>query len=229
MAALAIALLALAQSPYHVELSIDLPLIGVGAAGSLVAFIELPPAPCLPDCDESRINGFDRKVLGNYSPTAHEVANYTVLSLVLLPQLLDLLDSGGDGFAEDFAVAVETFALTQAFTQLTKVAVRRTAPFVYNDNVSLETRTKDPDAVRSFFSGHTATSFSAVAEYATTFWLRHPDSPYRWLVIGLGAAIATAVGVLKIKAGYHFFTDIAAGAIAGTSIGVLVPLLHAEL
>ena len=37
---------------------------------------------------------------------------------------------------------------------------------------------------------------------------------------------ALSVGLLKIRAGYHYPTDIMAGALAGISSGLLVPFLH---
>lgn len=224
---LAIATATASSSPYAIEPAIDLPVLGVAAALSLIAFVELPPAACLAtDCDPSRINRLDRSVLGSYSTGAHTAANILVTSLLVVPLLADLLDSGGDGYLEDTFVAVETVAVAQAITQLTKVAVRRNAPFVYDDTVPLDVREGSADATRSFFSGHTASAFVAVSQYSTTFWLRHPDSVWRWVVIGAGAILASTVGLLKIEAGYHYWTDIAAGAIAGTSVGVLVPLLH---
>jgi membrane-associated phospholipid phosphatase len=45
-------------------------------------------------------------------------------------------------------------------------------------------------------------------------------------VLTAGVALSTAVALLKIEAGYHFWTDVAAGALVGASIGTLVPLLH---
>jgi membrane-associated phospholipid phosphatase len=226
--AVALVLSAISGSPYTLSLGVDLPLLGLGAAGTAIALVELPPAACLPECDASRINNLDRRVLGNYSESAHSVANYFVIGLLVAPLIADLVDSRGDGFVEDFVVTLEVLALTQAITQLTKVAVRRNAPFVYNDDVPLEVRQNSADATRSFFSGHTSTSFAAATAYAVTFWLRHPDSVWRYVVAGAGAALATTVALLKIEAGYHFWTDVAAGAIAGVSVGVLVPLLHTE-
>jgi membrane-associated phospholipid phosphatase len=214
-------------SPYRLELGFDLPLLGLGAAGTTIAFVELPPAACLPDCrPPASLNGLDRTVLGNYSPTSHTIADYTVLTLALAPVLLDLVDSRGDGWLEDATVHVEALLLTQAVTQLTKVAVRRTAPFVYDASVPLEER-MNRDSTRSFISGHTAMAFAAATSYAITYWLRHPDDPWRWLVLIGAEALALGVGLLKIHAGYHYWTDIGAGALVGASIGAVVPLAHA--
>ena len=59
-------------------------------------------------------------------------------------------------------------------------------------------------------------------------WRLGGSSPMRWVVLGSGLLLGVAVGLLKVEAGYHFWTDIAAGALVGTGIGTLVPLLHAR-
>jgi membrane-associated phospholipid phosphatase len=215
----------LADSPYELDLSVDLPLLGLGGAGSLVALIEVPPPACLPACSPDGINALDRSVLGNYSQTAHDVADVMVLGLVAAPALLDLADSGGDGWVQDMTVYTQALLLTQALTQITKFAVRRTAPFAYDPEVPQQAL-RSRDAPRAFFSGHTSTAFAATTTYTVTYWLRHPDDPLRWAVLTAGVALSTAVALLKIEAGYHFWTDVAAGALVGASIGTLVPLLH---
>jgi membrane-associated phospholipid phosphatase len=171
--------------------------------------------------------GIDSASVGNYSPPAHGLANVVVLSLVLAPLVIDAADSRFNGWAEDAFVMFETILLTQAVTQVTKSAVGRPAPLVYNRNAAQEDL-DSPDAYRSFISGHTSTSFAAATSYAVTFWKRHPQSPWRFVVLGVGHALATSVALLKIKAGYHYATDVTAGALVGSAMGLLVPVLHSE-
>jgi membrane-associated phospholipid phosphatase len=218
---------AAADSPYTLNLRVDLPLIALGGAGSMTALIEVPPAACLPDCSPDGINALDRTALGHYSASAYTAANVGVAALMLTPLVLDGIDSGGDGWIEDTAVFAQALLLTQTMTQLLKFAVRRPAPLVYDPDVP-DSAKRGRDASRSFISGHTSMAFAAATSYAVTFWLRHPDSAARWVVIGAGAAVALAVGLLKVAAGYHFWTDIAAGALVGAGTGALVPLLHAH-
>jgi len=212
-------------SPYSLELKIDLPVIALGAAFSLMALIEVPPPECFPGCSSARINALDRTALGNYSEGAHTVADIAVASLLTLPVLLNAIDSRGAGWLEETVVFGETLLLAQALTQLTKFAVRRNAPFVYDPNAP-EDAVQSRDASRSFISGHTTMAFAATTAYSVTFWQRHPDSPMRWVVASLGAALSLGVGILKIAAGYHFATDVLAGALVGAGIGALVPALH---
>lgn len=212
-------------SPYRVRLEVDLPVLALGMAGSLMHFVDVPPAACLPRCDASRINALDRPLAGTYSGAALTWANVAVAAAVALPPLLGLIDAGGDGWLEDAVVFAETLFVTQTLVQLSKLAIERPAPLVYGSDAprsALEGR----DAARSFFSGHTATAFAATTAFSTTFWLRHPRSPWRWVVVGLGVALASGAALLKVAAGYHYWSDVGAGALVGSALGVLVPVLH---
>jgi membrane-associated phospholipid phosphatase len=216
---------AAAQSPFELDLRIDLPVLGLGLAGSSMALIEADPPACFPSCDASRINALDRTALGFYSQGARTAADILVFSAVGLPLLLNALDSGGNGYAEDTVVYAEALLLTQALVQLTKHGVRRRAPLVYDPDSPRDAVTSR-DAGRSFISGHTATAFASTTAYSVTYFLRHPDSPARFAVLGTGLALSIGIGILKVLAGYHFWTDIAAGALVGTSVGALTPFLH---
>ena len=216
---------AAADSPYSLDLKLDVPVLAIGAGVSLMAFLEVPPPACFPACSASNINALDRTVLGNYSEPAHAAADVAVASLLALPLLLDAADSGGDGLLQDAVVFGEVLLLAQALTQLTKYAVRRTAPFVYDPNAP-EDAVRGRDASRSFISGHTTMAFAATTAYSVTFWQRHPDSDLRWAVTGAGMLLSIGVGVLKIIAGYHFVTDVLAGALVGAGVGALVPFMH---
>ena len=45
-------------------------------------------------------------------------------------------------------------------------------------------------------------------------------------MLAASESIAFGVGLLKIRAGYHYPTDVAAGVLVGSSLGVMLPLLH---
>jgi membrane-associated phospholipid phosphatase len=218
------------RSPYRFRLGLDLPLVGFGLAGTSLALVEPRPPPCLPACEPpSTMNALDARVLGRHSPSAHTAADITVFALMLAPHAVNLVATGGrDGaWLEDAAISLEAVLVAQAGTQLVKHAAGRWAPIVYDERVPLEERTS-ADAVRSFWSGHTATAFAAATSFAVSYWLRHPRDPWRWVVLATLESAALSAGLLKMRAGYHYPTDIAAGALAGISAGVLVPALHAR-
>lgn len=67
---------------------------------------------------------------------------------------------------------------------------------------------------------------STTTAFTVSYWLRHSRAPSKWVApAGLESA-ALSVGLLKIRAGYHYPTDIAAGALCGVSSGLLIPFLH---
>src|SRR5262245_4459097 len=96
------------ESPYRVRPEVDIPIIGLGLGLSLTAFLEHDPPPCLPDCDPRRVNAFDRPIIGNYSETAHTMADIGIATLIALPLVLDAIDSEGDGWLTDMAVLAQT-------------------------------------------------------------------------------------------------------------------------
>jgi membrane-associated phospholipid phosphatase len=215
-------------SPYRLKWTYDAAFVALGTAGAMTAFVGHAKPPCYPTCvPPAGMLGIDDASVGNYSRPAHALANVVVLGLVLAPLVIDAADSRFDGWAEDAFVMLETILLTQGVTQLTKSAVQRPAPFTYNAKAAQEDL-DSADAFRSFISGHTSTSFAAATSYAVTFWKRHPHSPWRFVVLGVGEALATSVALLKIKAGYHYATDVTAGALVGGAMGVLVPVLHSD-
>ena len=153
-------------------------------------------------------------------------ANAIVLTLALGPPVWSALETRDpSAWFADSVVHGESILLTQGLTQIVKFAVRRPAPLVYDASVPLADR-ESRDAARSFWSGHTATAFSAATTHAVTYWLRNPRDPWRFTVLAADMPAAAAVGLLKMEAGYHYPSDVAAGALVGTSIGVLVPMLH---
>jgi membrane-associated phospholipid phosphatase len=212
---------------YDLDPVIDLPLLGLGLGTASAAFLEVPPPACLPDCEPpDDMNALDRSVLGSHSPTSHSIADAMVITLVVGPPIWSAIDSrDGEAWFADAVVHAESILLTQGLTQIVKFAVSRPAPLVYDESVPLAER-ESKDGARSFWSGHTATAFSAATTHAVTYWLRHPRDPWRFTVLATDMAAATAVALLKIDAGYHYWTDVAAGAAVGTSIGVLVPMMH---
>jgi membrane-associated phospholipid phosphatase len=79
----------------------------------------------------------------------------------------------------------------------------------------------------SFWSGHTSMAFSIAVAQATQDTMRgDPAAPWVW---GIGLALATTVGYLRIGADQHWLTDVLAGAVTGSAFGVGIPLLEKRL
>jgi membrane-associated phospholipid phosphatase len=213
---------------YQLNPLIDIPVLALGLAGTSAALLEVDPVECVPNCEiPDQMPGIDRTAIGKYNKTSGVAADVISLTFVLGPPVWSAIDTGGDGLFEDVVVHTETVLVMGALTQLVKFAVQRPGPWVYDPNVPLEDQLSKDNA-RVFWSGHTATAFASATTHAVTYWLRHPRDPWRFTVLATDMAAATAMGILVYDAGWHYPTDVVAGALAGASIGVLVPMLHTD-
>ncbi|MBZ5708831.1 phosphatase PAP2 family protein [Nannocystis pusilla] len=220
--------------------AIDVPVIGLGLAlwlGSDLAARDSSWAGCAA-CDRSRINGLDRRVLGNDNPAAAHASDallYTAIAAPLVADLADALVTGrrapgsyrraAGGWARDVVVLFQVLAVNVGLTNLVKYAVRRPRPYSYDQDNSLGD-IRDEEARLSFYSGHASTAFAMMTAWATIFTLRHSRARAAVPVWLAAIGIAATTALLRVEAGKHFWTDVIAGSIAGTSIGVLVPTLH---
>jgi len=123
-------------------------------------------------------------------------------------------------------IYLESALTTLALTSLTKLAVRRPRPRAYVRRRLGEDPGETQSAL-SFPSGHTSitASITATAAYLS-FAQDGIDSWIPWTITGVGAAMTVGVAVQRVMARAHFPTDVLAGALLGTGIGILVPHFH---
>lgn len=167
----------------------------------------------------------DDRVRDNYSPRASIVSDATLALAVVLPASYTIGTADRETRKEYGLLVGESVALSLAATSLTKVIVARPRPYAYGkDHRAIhKVETAGRDAYRSFFSGHSAIAFAA----ASTSGLLARDGD-RSLVLGAGAFLAASTANLRVRAGKHFYSDVAIGAVIGTAIGTLVPVLGSE-
>jgi len=188
-------------------------------------------------CDPADLSAIDRYPVGRSKlpssaawGTFSDVALYGSLVLplaylaaesALLPTDHPVLD-----FANDAIVVVEAISLTGAMNTVFKFAFRRPRPVRYSDvDVPLATFDQELSAP----SGHTALVTAATTALSTTFFLRHPESPWRWAVLGGGFALSGLTAFARIESGNHFPTDVMVGALLGGLAGFVVPYFHRTL
>jgi membrane-associated phospholipid phosphatase len=218
-------------SVYQVRWLPDLAIIGAGA----VAWFG--PTAFTADLvgtnhhlDRDHVPPFDRFALDRSSKTAGTISNVGVVTMLVLPPLLDVLDVRLHGGAwtsagEDLLVMGEAVLVNGGLNEVVKLAVRRPRPLAYSEPAG-SPALADTDIYLSFYSSHSSTAFAMGTAYASTFALRHPHSGYRFVVYGAVIAGAGTVGLMRVLAGKHFPSDVFTGAAVGSVIGLSVPYLH---
>jgi undecaprenyl-diphosphatase len=130
----------------------------------------------------------------------------------------------------DAILYAESAALTNALTNMVKLAVRRPRPRAYID---AEAHRDDPtysnsstDSALSFFSGHASGTAALGATATYLAFVRSPNTARPWITLAVAASLTTFVSIQRVRAGRHFPTDVIAGSVAGAGVGVIVPHLH---
>lgn len=218
------------SGPYQLSWKTDLPLVLGGGAGMGTSFALGKKKPAL---STEQINALkaedvwriDRFATRNWSIPAQKTSDYCMFGAMVLPLAL-LADAPiRKDWHEVGTIAFETYLLTAALTGLSKNAIHRNRPFLYNPNVSMDKKL-DPDANRSFFSGHTSMTAAATFMTAKIYSDYHPHSkwnPYIWTT---AAAIPALTAYLRVKGGKHYLSDVLIGYLVGAGMGILVPELH---
>jgi membrane-associated phospholipid phosphatase len=209
-------------SVYRVNLAIDIPIIAAGAIGTAVPYltsstIVTPSCPC----NRDQLNFFDRGSVGNHSPVFSTIGDVTVALAVAAPLVVALVDVRPmKTLIEDLTIYTEAMAVNAGLTALAKFTVQRPTPKAYAGDPALIDK---PGGYLSFYSGHTSFAFAALGFGAVTAGLRHGQHLLPWVTT---VAVGTGVAASMVLGGAHFPTDVAMGALAGTVVGVAVPLLH---
>jgi undecaprenyl-diphosphatase len=189
--------------------------------------------PGLPG-DPSKLLSIDRgAVTQTIDPNAGVRSDWALRAVELYALLDPILSGVRDGrraLLVDAVLYAESIAVTQLFTSMTKIAVRRPRPIDYARCSSAAAPGNDctsTDLQLSFFSGHASTSAAITGTAAYLAFVRHgARSPRPWITLGVGAAMTAFISYERVRSGAHFPTDVIMGSLAGAAIGVLVPHLH---
>jgi membrane-associated phospholipid phosphatase len=106
--------------------------------------------------------------------------------------------------------------------------VKRTRPFVYQHELSIEER-MSTSARQSFWSGHTSQTATMCFLTAKLYADYHPDSKWKPVMWTAAATIPAATGIFRMTAGKHFPTDVLVGYVTGAAIGFFIPRLHKRM
>ncbi len=177
--------------------------------------------------DAGALMSLDRSATCRWSPISARWSDYLVAGLVAAPATLLAAEPAEDAAGVTLAIWGETLLLTTGVVQLTKAVVRRTRPYAYHPDpvvpmdkrLALTTR-------RSFPSGHAARAFAMAVMLSSMYSEMHPGDAAKEWVWGASLSAAATVSLLRYLAGYHFPTDVLAGAAIGAGLGYAVPRWH---
>ncbi|HVY29850.1 MAG TPA: phosphatase PAP2 family protein [Polyangiaceae bacterium] len=218
----------------------DFVVTGLGGAVTLTAAIMQPR----PQHSLSGPIGADetiRKALRAHSQTARydfRDASDVGLSLaVMWPFVADALTTawwyrGSRETAQEMAlIDLEALAIVGAIQGTTNVMVSRERPFGPDcgkgDLPADAIDCHDSFHYRSFFSGHSAFSFTGAALIcAHHFENELLGSPWDGVSCAAGYAVAATTASFRVVADVHYPSDVLIGAAVGTLVGYGVPLLH---
>lgn len=219
-----------AESPFQLNTWQEARLSASGAAiGGISLFMDARLQPLTESqilkLDAGAIHAIDRFAVRCHNKRAEQWSDVLLLSCAALPALT-VFDPDMQQDAGILALMyVETAVLAGGVTNLTKVLCKRTRPFVYNPEIAMHQKL-NPDARKSFFSGHTSLAFTS-AVYTASVATRYVDHARldAWIWGGC-LTLASSVAVCRVWGGQHFLTDVLGGALAGGLIGYAVPELH---
>jgi len=185
---------------------------------------------------------FDDQVRSLRLPTLDsrlEVRSGTDVGLALMTTYPILVDSiivaywyrGSQDVALQMAlIDAEAFAITGALEGTTNFFAGRARPYAADCGSGVPKNTTDCSSntlYRSFFSGHSAVSFTAAGLICAHHEALHLfESPADHVACATGLLAAATIGTLRIVGDAHYFSDVFVGAVVGTAVGLGVPLLH---
>ena len=222
--------LAQTQSPYELNTTREVSLIGGGAllVGSSILLgnnVEPLTREEIELLDINAIPKIDRYAARQWSIPAQRFSDVLLYSSFAYPLLFLADEKGRDNIGKIGLFTLQGLLINTGLTNLTKVLAKRTRPFVYNPEVPIELKLKE-DARYSYFSGHTSTPAFMAFLSANIYQDLHPDSDFKPVIWALAATIPALTGYKRIRGGKHFFTDVLTGYLVGAAVGFLIPALH---
>lgn len=219
-----------AQSPYELGGLKDGLLVGI-PIGSLTfsrhLYRNIKPLT-IEDLDQLKrtdVFAIDRGATYNHSVLARKTSDILLHTSYALPLTMLAGERSREDFGKGSLFMLETLVINSAITDLAKTIVKRSRPLVYNE--FFETNLKLTKGARtSFFSGHTSTVASMYFLTAKMYSDYYPDSKLKPVVWSSAFIIPATTGLMRMKAGKHYFTDVLTGLLVGAAVGILVPELH---
>jgi membrane-associated phospholipid phosphatase len=173
----------------------------------------------------------DLAIRGRFSESASAQSDVTLWMSAFGPVFAHTGLGTDDSLANAMTAYLEAFAAQYTLNVVVKHAVARPRPYTHHENGTVvefrrRQQKRSSEAFLSFYSGHAGLSFTSATSGSYLYGVRSDDAWARRAVWSAEMALAGATASLRLVAGRHYVSDVLAGAVIGTTIGIGVPLLH---
>ena len=214
--------------PFNINFTREAIIFGTGAAAAVAAFAVLDNVePFTPQeislLDPAEVNGFDRGAIGTF--TEDHAGDILLYTTYLLPLTFLTYGETKNDFLDLTLMYSEILLIQASINGIVKGTVKRTRPFVYDDQTPIDEKTSK-DARISFFSGHTSMT-AAVSFFTAKVFTEYIEDNTAKILIWSGAALIPAVtAISRVNTHWHFPTDAMMGYAVGAFVGFIIPELH---
>ncbi len=215
---------------YKLKYGIDIPLTAAGTAWTLYGFSKIYGRDKVPEAeilalDANDLNSIDRSTADNYSEKAKAASDKFFYGAMPAP-LIFLFDKKIRKDAGKIGLLyLEAMAITGTIYTASAMTANRFRPYAYNPEVPMGTR-RGGGARNSFPAGHPGLVATSTFFMAKVYSDYHPEMRNKWILYTAAGGASLATGLLRIKAGQHFPTDVMVGIPIGVLSGILVPHFH---
>lgn len=164
---------------------------------------------------------FERSVQRNFSPQSSTISDVTLLTSIFTPLVTLYGVKEGASYQNSAIIYGQALSATFLLNSMTKNIALRARPFATSSYEVTEL-----DDHLSFYSGHSATSFTAGVSGSYLFSAVETDLTLRSLHWGVALGLSSFTAHARVRAGRHYPTDVLVGAVSGIAAGILTPMLH---
>lgn len=168
---------------------------------------------------------FERGAELNKSALTRHLSDAAFITSLTTP-LATLGVAGNPAWGQALLIYAETLELSLLANTLTKRLVRRARPYTHGEGGAALAKNAGLDAYYSFYSGHTALTFSAATSSSILFSSISESQRASAVQWSASLALAAFTAHARIRGGMHYPTDVLVGALAGIGFGLALPAIH---
>ncbi len=215
---------------YKLKAKVDIPITLAAAGFTLFGFSKIYGRDDVPEAEilalnRNDVNSLDRSTAGNKDEKAKDLSDKFFYGAMPAPLLLFLDKEIRKDALKVGLLYLEAMTITGVFYTGSSMIVGRQRPYTYNTTLPMDQRTRGAGK-NSFIAGHPALVATSTFFMAKVYSDYHPEMKNKWILYSLAGGATLATGLLRIKAGEHFPTDVMAGIPVGVLSGILVPHFH---